>query len=125
MLDLGAIINLMPYSLYRQLGLGELKHTGMSLQLADIFVKYPKGIVEDLLVQVDKLIVPVDFVVMDMENSFRSVESVFLLGKPFMATTKTIIDMHNGKLSMTVLGETVQFAVCSFQCYAAAFCCLC
>ena len=68
MLDLGASINLMPYSIYAQLGLGELKRTSMSLQLADRSVKYPKGIIEDLLVRVDKLIVPVDFVVMEMEN---------------------------------------------------------
>ena len=54
--------------------------------------------------QVDKLIVPVDFVVMDMENNFRSVEPVILLGRPFVATTKTIIDVHKGELSMTVLG---------------------
>ena len=111
MLNLGVSINLMPYSLYKQLELGELKATRMSLQLADRSVKYPMGVVEDLLVQVDKLIVPVDFVVMDMENNFRSVEPVILLGRPFMATTKTIIDVHKGELSMNVLGETVQFSV--------------
>ena len=49
MLDLGASINLMPYSLFKQLGLGDLKSTRMSLQLADRSVKYPKGVVEDLL----------------------------------------------------------------------------
>ena len=48
---------------------------------------------------------------MDMENNFRSVEPVILLGRPFMATTKTIIDVHKGELAMTVLGETVQFSV--------------
>ena len=87
MLDLGASINLMPYSLYKQLELGDLRATRMTLQLADRSVKYPMGVVEDLLVQVDKLIVPVDFVVMDMENNFRSVEPVILLGRPFMAPT--------------------------------------
>ena len=46
-----------------------------------------------------------------MENNFRSVELVILLGRPFMATTKTIIDVRNGKLSMTLLGETTQFSV--------------
>ncbi|CAN6576807.1 unnamed protein product [Malus baccata var. baccata] len=55
MLDLGASINLMPYSVYLQLGLGELKATTISLQLADRSVKYPRGIVEDILVQIDKL----------------------------------------------------------------------
>eukprot|EP00257_Ricinus_communis_P015625 XP_015573583.1 uncharacterized protein LOC107261125 [Ricinus communis] len=50
MLDLGASINLMPYSTYAQLGLEELKSTTMSLQLADRSIKYPRGIVEDLLI---------------------------------------------------------------------------
>lgn len=93
MLDLGARIDLMPYSVYKQLNLGELKLTSISIQLADRFVKFPKGVIEDLLVQVDRLIVHVDFVVMDMESNFKSVEPIILLGRPFIATTKTIIDV--------------------------------
>ncbi|CAL8993221.1 unnamed protein product [Prunus brigantina] len=93
MLDLGASINLMPYSVYLQLGLGELKATTISLQLADRSVKYPRGIVEDILVQVDKLILPADFVVLDMEEApIHDRELPILLGRPFMATAKTIID---------------------------------
>ncbi|CAL8993232.1 unnamed protein product [Prunus brigantina] len=112
MLDLGASINLMPYSVYLQLGLGELKATTISLQLADRSVKYPRGIVEDILVQVDKLILPADFVVLDMEEApIHDRELPILLGRPFMATAKTIIDVQNGLLTMTVLGETVQFKV--------------
>ncbi|KAI5339036.1 hypothetical protein L3X38_018308 [Prunus dulcis] len=112
MLDLGASINLMPYSVYLQLGLGGLKATTISLQLADRSVKYPKGIVEDILVQVDKLILPADFVVLDMEEApLHDHELPILLGRPFMATAKTIIDVQNGLLTMTVLGETVQFKV--------------
>ncbi|CAL9019025.1 unnamed protein product, partial [Prunus brigantina] len=105
-------INLMPYSVYLQLGLGELKATTISLQLADRSVKYPRGIVEDILVQVDKLILPADFVVLDMEEApIHDRELPILLGRPFMATAKTIIDVQNGLLTMTVLGETVQFKV--------------
>eukprot|EP00257_Ricinus_communis_P027212 XP_025014626.1 uncharacterized protein LOC112536208 [Ricinus communis] len=112
MLDLGASINLMPYSTYAQLGLGQLKPTTMSLQLTDRSIKYPRAIVEDLLIQAGKLIIPADFVVLDMEGtSARDNEQTILLGRPFMATTKTVIDMHNGKLIMTVLGETVEFKV--------------
>lgn len=49
---------------------------------------------------------------MEMENNFtKSIEPIILLGRPFMATTKIVIDVHNGKLSMTMLGETVQFDV--------------
>ena len=54
LLDLGASVNLLPYSVYKQLGLGELKPTTITLYLADRFMKIPKGIVEDVLVKVDK-----------------------------------------------------------------------
>ena len=67
LLDLGASVNLMPYSVYRQLGLGELKPTNITLSLSDRSVKIPKGIVEDVLVKVDKFYYPVDFVVLDIE----------------------------------------------------------
>jgi hypothetical protein len=64
-LDLGAIVNLLPYSVYLQLGLGDLKPTTMTLQLADRSVKIPWGIVEDVLIKVDKFYFPVDFIVLD------------------------------------------------------------
>ena len=60
-----ASVNLLPYSVYKQLGLGELKPTTITLSLADRSVKIPKGIVEDVLVKVDKFYYPVDFVVLD------------------------------------------------------------
>ena len=65
LLDLGANVNLLPYSMYKQLGFGELKPTNITLSLADRSVKIPKGIVEDVLVKIDKFYYPVDFVVLD------------------------------------------------------------
>ncbi|KAL6315928.1 hypothetical protein AAG906_013762 [Vitis piasezkii] len=62
LLDLGASVNLLPYSVYKQLGLGELKPTTITLSLADRSVKIPRGVIEDVLVQVDKFYYPVDFV---------------------------------------------------------------
>ncbi|RVX11412.1 Retrovirus-related Pol polyprotein from transposon 17.6 [Vitis vinifera] len=62
LLDLGASVNLLPYSVYKQLGLGGLKPTTMTLSLADRSVKIPRGVIEDVLVQVDKFYYPVDFV---------------------------------------------------------------
>ncbi|KAK0583907.1 hypothetical protein LWI29_004920 [Acer saccharum] len=110
MLDLGASINLMPFSIYKQLELNERKPTTMSLLLADGSVRYPRGIMEDVLVQVDKLIIPVDFVVLDMDDvSGETNMRPILLGRPFMATAKTFIDVQNGKLTMTVLDETIEF----------------
>ena len=67
LLDLGASVNLLPYSVYKQLGLGELKPTNITLSLSDRSVKIFKGIVEDVLVKVDKFYYPVDFVVLDTE----------------------------------------------------------
>ncbi|XP_075489567.1 uncharacterized protein LOC142528407 [Primulina tabacum] len=87
--DLGASINLMPLSVFRKLGLGEPKPTRMSLQLADRSVKYPRGVIEDVLVKVDKFIFPVDFVVLDMEED---IEMPLILGRPFLATDKALID---------------------------------
>ena len=88
--DLSASINLMPFSVYRKLGLGEMKQTTISLQLADRSIKYPRGITEDVLVKVDKFIFPVDFVVLDMEEDQ---EVLLILGQPFLATRRALIDV--------------------------------
>jgi hypothetical protein len=65
LLDLGASVNLLPYSVYLQLGLGALKLTSLTLQLTDKSVKIPLGIVEDVLIKVDKFYFPVDFIMLD------------------------------------------------------------
>ena len=67
LVDLGASVNLLPYSAYVDLGLGELEPTNITLQLADRSVKIPRGIVKDVLVQVDKFYFPEDFVVLDTQ----------------------------------------------------------
>ncbi|XP_031283995.1 uncharacterized protein LOC116142728 [Pistacia vera] len=61
-------VNLMPLSVFKKLGIGEVKLTMVSLQLADQSIKYPLGIVEDMFVRVDKFIIPADFVMLDMEE---------------------------------------------------------
>jgi len=68
MADLGASINVMPYSIYASLKLGPLLKTGVVIQLADRSIAYPKGVVEDVLVQINDLVFPADFYVLDMEN---------------------------------------------------------
>ncbi|XP_073153053.1 uncharacterized protein [Henckelia pumila] len=95
--DLGASINLMSYSAFKKLSLGEPKSTRMSLQLADRSIKYPRGIIEDMLVKVDKFIFPVDFVVLDMEEDL---DMPLILGRPFLATGKTLIDVQKGELML-------------------------
>ena len=84
LLDLGASVNLLPYSVYKQLGLGELKPTNITLSLADRTIKIPKGIVEDVLVKVDKFYYPMDFVVLDTEPIASGPNHVpIILGRPF------------------------------------------
>ena len=101
LLDLGASVNLLPYSVYNKLGLGELKPTNITLSLADRSVKIPKGIVEDVLVKVDKFYYPVDFVVLDIEPIGNGPNHVpIILGKPFLATAKAIINCRNGVMQL-------------------------
>ncbi|PIN11732.1 DNA-directed DNA polymerase [Handroanthus impetiginosus] len=106
--DLGASINLMPYSIYRTLGLGEAKPTSITLQLADRSLTYPKGVIEDILVKVDKFIFPTDFVVLDMEVD---IEVPIILGRPFLATGRTLIDVQKGELTMRVQDQQITFNV--------------
>ena len=88
--DLGASINLMPLSIFRRLGLGEARPTTVTLQLADRSLKHPRGIIEDVLVKVDKFIFPADFIVLDMEEDK---EIPIILGRPFLATGRAMIDV--------------------------------
>ncbi|KAL8493013.1 hypothetical protein ACS0TY_024283 [Phlomoides rotata] len=106
--DLGASVNLMPLSLFKTLGLGELKPTTMNLQLADRTVTYPKGIVEDVMVKVDDFIFPVDFVVLDMVEE-RSIP--LILGRPFLATGGAMIDVRNGELLLNAENDHVLFKI--------------
>ena len=97
LLDLGASVNLLPYSVYKQLGLGELKPTTITLSLADKSIKIPKDTVEDVLVQVDKFYYLVNFVVLDIEPVAVGPNYVpIILGRPFLATSNAIINFRNG-----------------------------
>ena len=80
--DLGASINLMPLSIFKHLGLSEARPTTVTLQLADKSLKHPRGVIEDVLVKVDKFIFLEDFIVLDMEEDK---EIPIILGRPFLA----------------------------------------
>ena len=112
LLDLGASVNLLPYSVYKQLGLGELKPTNITLSLADRSVKIPKGIVEDVLVKVDKLYYPVDFIVLDTEPIANGPNHVpIILGRPFLATANAIINCRNGVMQLTFGNMTLELNI--------------
>ncbi|XP_073119846.1 uncharacterized protein [Henckelia pumila] len=97
--DLGASINVMPYSVYASLNLESLNETDIVIQMADRSTIFPRGLLEDVLVQVGELVFPADFYILDMKNN--EVNSPILLGRPFLKTSKSVIDVDNGTKTAT------------------------
>ena len=97
--DSRASINLMPLSLVKRLSLGELTPTAMTLQMADITLAQPEGILEDVLIKVGKFIFLMDFVVIDIEEDKQI---SLLLRRPFLATGAALIDVKQGELTLRV-----------------------
>ncbi|RDX98235.1 hypothetical protein CR513_18871, partial [Mucuna pruriens] len=83
----------------------------MTIQLANRSVVQPLGVLEDVLVQVDELIFPIDFYVLDMEDETSGKGSTLILGRPFLMTSRTKIDVHVGTLSMEFGDTLVQFNI--------------
>ncbi|XP_070035755.1 uncharacterized protein [Nicotiana tomentosiformis] len=97
--DLGASINLMPYSIFKTLGIRQPRSTSMRLQMADRTMKRPLGIIDDVLVRVDIFILPADFVILDRVVDY---EVPIILGRPFLATGKALVDVETGELTFQV-----------------------
>ena len=104
--DSGASINLMPLSVAKQLSLGELLPTTITLQMADRSMVKLEGVLEDVLVTVGKFVFPVDFIILDMEEDSQV---PLLLGRPFLATGAALIDMQKGVLTLRVGDEAAAF----------------
>ncbi|GJY69357.1 DNA-directed DNA polymerase [Tanacetum coccineum] len=98
----------MPYTMYKKFGLGELKATRMSLELVDRSIQYPRGIIENVLIKVDKFVLPIDFVILDMPEDSRV---PIILGRPFLATARAMIDVFNKKITLRVGDDEVVFDV--------------
>ncbi|XP_070039264.1 uncharacterized protein [Nicotiana tomentosiformis] len=104
--DLGDNINLMPLEIYKKLGIGRARPTSMLLQLADRIVKIPTGILDDVLVQVGKFVFLADFVILDCQID----ETIpIILGRPFLATGRALIDCETGELKMRLNNEEIIF----------------
>ena len=93
------------------MNLGDLKETSVVIQLADRSNAYPRGVLEDVLVQVNELVFPIGFYVLDMEDEGSPMPTPLLLGRPFMKTTRTKIDVYNGTLTMEFDGEIARFNI--------------
>ncbi|GJY53661.1 retrovirus-related pol polyprotein from transposon TNT 1-94 [Tanacetum coccineum] len=97
--NLGANVNVIPKSMFEHLKLAQLKKTDMLVKMADMTKRYPIGIVENVLVKINKFLFPLDFVVMDMLNT--SNESM-ILERSFLATIHAEIDVFNKEISLGI-----------------------
>ena len=98
----GASINLMPLSIYKKLGCGDLNPTTMRLLMADQIVKRPIGILHDVLVKVELFIFPADFFILDCEVDF---EVPIILGRPFLSTGRALVDMEKRQMKFWLNNE--------------------
>ncbi|GJT36101.1 reverse transcriptase domain-containing protein [Tanacetum coccineum] len=106
--DLGASINLIPLSVWKQLSLLELTLTRMTLELADRSTIHPKGVVEDVFVKVRKFYFLADFVVVDYDVDPRV---PLILERPFLRTARALIDVYGEELTLRVDGEAITFKI--------------
>ncbi|XP_075111369.1 uncharacterized protein LOC142181758 [Nicotiana tabacum] len=98
----------MPLAIYKRLGIGRAKPISMLLQLADRTVKSPSGILDDMLIQVGKFVFPAYFVILDCKVDE---ETSIILGRPFFATGRALIDCETGELKMRLNDEEITFNV--------------
>jgi hypothetical protein len=111
LLDLGAGVNLLPYSVFQSLNLGELKLTSVTLLLIDRSVKLPRGIIKDVLVQVDKFIYPLDFVVLDTQPVETCNPIPVILRCLFLATFNALINCRNGLMKLSFGNMTLEMNI--------------
>ncbi|GJU19397.1 retrovirus-related pol polyprotein from transposon TNT 1-94, partial [Tanacetum coccineum] len=104
--DLGASISIMPLSTYKRLGIRKLEPIDMVIEMADNTKCMPKGIVENLLIKIEKFIFPVDFVILDMVEDLRM---PIILGRPLLATAYSKVDIFRKSISLEVGSEKVIF----------------
>ncbi|GJZ32333.1 reverse transcriptase domain-containing protein [Tanacetum coccineum] len=104
--DLGASINLMPYSVWKDLSLPELTPTCMTLELADRSITEPIGIAKDVRLMVGKFQFPADFVVVEFEPDPRV---PLILGRSFLKTSRALIDVYEGEITLRVGKEAITF----------------
>ncbi|GJZ12732.1 hypothetical protein Tco_0547962 [Tanacetum coccineum] len=101
--DLGASISIMPFSMYKRLGIGKLETIKMNIELADNSKCIPKGIVRDLLIKIDKFILPIDFIILDVLEDFRM---PIILGRPLLTTAHAKIDVFKRSISLEFKGTS-------------------
>ncbi|XP_038880525.1 uncharacterized protein LOC120072188 [Benincasa hispida] len=97
--DLGASINLMPFSIFKRLDVGQLTPTTVTLKLADRSLVHPEGKFKDVVVTTNKFILPANFIILDYE---ADKDVPIILGRPFLSTGRVQINVHKGEIRMSV-----------------------
>jgi len=104
--DLGASVSLLPLSLFKRIGIGELKPSEMTLKLVDRSTIQVVGFVEDIPVKIEGIYIPADFVVVVIPKDH---DVPIILGRHFLATARAIVDVKNGRIVFQVSNEMVGF----------------
>ncbi|XP_073137141.1 uncharacterized protein [Henckelia pumila] len=104
--DLGSSINLMSHALANKLGICNIEPANISLKFADGSIKYPRGIVENVLVKIYQFIYHADFVILDMDENC---EVPLILGRSFLAMSRALVDVEKGELVLRLNDEKVVF----------------
>ncbi|GKC93926.1 homeodomain-like protein [Tanacetum coccineum] len=106
--DLGESISIMPYSLFKRLGLGSLKPIKMTIEMADRSMQSPKGIKESVLVKISNFVFPVDFIIL---NIMEDENVPIILGRPMLATGHAKIDVYGDKISLGIGNDQIVFNI--------------
>ena len=107
---------MLPFSVYQQLGLGDLSPTRVTIQLADRSVKVLKGKINDVLIWVGEFIYPVDFIVLETQPvSNPRAQTPIILGRPFLTTTNAIINCKKGSMRLTFGDKTREVNVFNLE----------
>ncbi|GJV79341.1 retrovirus-related pol polyprotein from transposon TNT 1-94 [Tanacetum coccineum] len=106
LVDLGASVSVMPFSTYTNLSLGILSHTRLTIELADRTIKQPRGIAKNVLVRIGKFIFPIDFIILDI---LEDNDVPLILGRPFLSTAHSKIDVFKRKITLRVGEEKLVF----------------
>jgi len=102
---------LLPFAENERRGLRELKPTKMIIQLANRSTRLPVGMVEDMLIKVEKLIYPLDFVVLGVENMASTASQIpIILGHPFLATPIALINCRNHMMRLSFVNMTLELS---------------
>ncbi|XP_021760211.1 uncharacterized protein LOC110725042 [Chenopodium quinoa] len=106
--DLGASVSIMPYSVFKRLKIGELLPSNTTLKLVDHSIKFPKGKVENVPLEIGEFTIPVDFIMLEIAEDDHI---PIILGRPYLATSGALIDVKGGRITLRVGNNKESFGL--------------